>query len=72
MGQRKASVIFNDLTGKLAPATQPLNAWVQIIEDDFNLMCAVDIGKAAENLAKAGIEIAKAVKECGSSASECT
>lgn len=36
------------------------------------MMCAVDIGKAAENLAKAGIEIAKAVKDCASSASECT
>jgi len=26
----KVSAIFNDFTGKLAPATQPLNAWVQI------------------------------------------
>ena len=73
LGTRKASMIFTDLTGKLADATTPLNAWVQIEQkDDFNLMCAVDIGKAAENLAKAGIEIAKAVKDCASSASECT
>ena len=40
-------------------------------EANVGLMCAVDIGKAAEALASAGIEIAQAVKDCATDASKC-